>query len=256
MESEPRFELFNLLDLDNPPNRAMYSSLAIRYKVKLFNLTGLRDLSDETIAVYWDLRKLSALKEVASCRPDRHVEMAFYSDTLELLERRVIQIARHKDLLYPATDLVIYHLFADAVILHIYLFMRDLPRGLPFFHLMSSTLRQLLECLDVQRFYIQYPEMMLWILVMGGLGAIGTSSRTWFASLVAEICSISGLRGVEDVALILEEFLWCEMYRSPVTSGFWNDVAEAQGIHEGYEVRRLTDHVAAQTFNAPPDIVE
>jgi hypothetical protein len=38
--------------------------------------------------------------------------------------------------------------------------------------------------------------------------------------------------------------------------GFWNDVAVAQGIDRGYEVRRFTDHVVAATFNAPPDIVD
>jgi hypothetical protein len=103
---------------------------------------------------------------------------------------------------------------------------------------------------------MQYPEMMLWVLIMGGLGGIGTPSRGWFANLVAEVCSVSGLRGGNEVAFTLAEFLWSELYRSPVTMGFWNDVAVAQGINEGYEVRRLTDHVAAATFNAPPDIVE
>jgi hypothetical protein len=38
--------------------------------------------------------------------------------------------------------------------------------------------------------------------------------------------------------------------------GSWNDVAVAQGTDKGYEVQRFTDHVAAATFNAPPDIIK
>ena len=91
---------------------------------------------------------------------------------------------------------------------------------------------------------------------MGGFGGIGTSNRGWFANLLAEVCSLSGLRGGNEIAFTLTEFLWLELYRSPFTMGFWNDVAVAQGVERGYEVERLTDHVSAVTFNAPPDITE
>jgi hypothetical protein len=256
METRPRFELFDSVAVEIPADRAVYNSLAIRYKNKLFNLTGLRDLSNEAIDIYWDLRGLSALKEVASCHPDRNVDMVFYSDMLERLERRVARLIRHEALVSPSADLVIYLLFGYAATLHIYLFMRDLPRGLGFFHLISSRLRHLLECFELQGLYIQYPDMILWVLILGGLGGIGTSNREWFAHLVAEVCSISGLRRGDEVAFSLADFLWSELYRSPVTLGFWHDVAVAQGIDEGYEVRWFTDHVTAQTFNAPPDIVE
>jgi hypothetical protein len=256
METKPRFEPFEFAAAEGPADRTKYSSLAIRYKDKLFNLTGLQGLSEETIDIYWSLRNLSALKEVASCHPDQNVEMVFYGDMLEQLERRVVRIVQQDALLFSTTDLVIYRLFGYAVLLHIYLFMRDLPRGLGFFHLLSTRLRRLLEGVDIQILYIQYPEMMLWILIMGGLGGIGTSSRGWFANLVSEVCSVSGLRGGNELAFTLAEFLWSELYRSPVTMGFWNDVAVAQGIDRGYEVRRFTDHVVAATFNAPPDIVD
>jgi hypothetical protein len=70
------------------------------------------------------------------------------------------------------------------------------------------------------------------------------------------VCSVSGLQGGNEIALTLAEFIWSELYRSPVTMGFWIDVAVAQGLERGYEVGRLTDHVSAATFNAPPDITE
>jgi hypothetical protein len=256
MGTKPRFEPFKLTDVESPPDRTSYNSLAIRYKDKLFNLTGFKDLSEETIDIFWSLRKLSALKEVASCHPDQNVEMVFYGDMLEQLERRVVLMVQHEALLFPTPDIAIYQAFGYAVLLHIYMFMRDFPRGLGIFHLLSTRLRRLLEGANIHLLYVQYPEMMLWILIIGGLGGIGTSCQGWFANLVAEVCSVSGLRGGNEVAFTLVEFLWSELYRSPVTMGFWNDVAVAQGIDRGYEVRRFTDHVVAQTFNAPPDVVD
>jgi hypothetical protein len=49
--------------------------------------------------------------------------------------------------------------------------------------------------------------MILWILIIGGPGGIGIPSREWFANLGAEVCSASGLRGGNEVAFTLAEFL-------------------------------------------------
>jgi hypothetical protein len=216
METKPRFEPFDFVDVQSPADREQYISLAIRYKAKLFNLTGLRYLSEETIDIYWGLRNLSALKEESSCHPDRNVEMISYGNMLEYLERRVVRMVQQEDLLSPTTNLVIYRLFGYATLLHIYMFMRDLPRGLGFFHLLSTRVRRFLECVDIQMPYIQYPEVMLWILIMGGVGGSGTLNRGWFA----------------------------------------NVLAVAQGVERGYEVGRFANHVSAAAFNAPPDITE
>ena len=168
MGTKPRFEPLDFVDVESPADQGRYSSLAIRYKAKLFNLTNLRDLSEETIGIYWDLRNLSALKEVASCHPDRNVEMISYGIMLEQLERRVVQMVQREDLLSPTTDLInIYRLFGYAAIIHIYMFMRDLLRGLGSFHLLSTRVRKSLECVDIRILYIQHPEMMLWIPIMG-----------------------------------------------------------------------------------------
>lgn len=57
-----------------------------------------------------------------------------------------------------------------------------------------------------------------------------------------------------QIASMLEEFLWSEMYRSPVTRRFSEEVAKAQRFEGSYEVRRLADHMSVACFNAPPDL--
>ena len=86
------------------------------------------------------------------------------------------------------------------------------------------------------------------------MGGIGAPHRQWFATRLAEACVSLGILGGTEIAFTLSEFLWSELYLSPVTLGFWSDVAIAQGTESGYEVRRLTDNVSIATFNAPPEL--
>jgi hypothetical protein len=147
-------------------------------------------------------------------------------------------------------------LFANAIIFHINMFMRDLPRVLPLYNLLSGRLRVNLESIDLVYLHKEYPKMVLWILLMGGLGSSGTPNSLWYAKLFAEICISSGLRGGNAISHALAGFLWTELYRTLVTIGFWSDVARAQGIEGGYDVRKLTAHVSVAVFNAPPDMSE
>jgi hypothetical protein len=111
---------------------------------------------------------LSELKESASCYLVPRAEMISYSDMLELLERRVVRIVLSDELRSTTVNVsncAVFSLFGNASLLHIYMFMRDLPRGLPFLQLLSSRIRQILEREDIQRLKLQYPEMMLWIFI-------------------------------------------------------------------------------------------
>jgi hypothetical protein len=208
------------------------------------------------VDIYWGLHNLSAFKDEASCLPVAQADSLPYSDILERLERRLVAIIQAKDLINPVQDLAIYVLFANAAILHIYIFLRDLSRGLAFSHLISFRIRNVLELVDVSRLKNQYPEMMLWILMMAGLCGAETSERSWFATLVADFCLELGVHGGNEIAAMLSEFLWTELYRSPMTIGFWNDVAKAQGFEGEYAVRKLSDNVSVAIFNAPPHIGE
>jgi hypothetical protein len=119
--------------------------------------------------------------------------------------------------------------------------------------MLSSRIRNLLETINLSLYQEKFPEMMLWILVLGGLSGSPLSDRAWFAHRVADFCLELGLWGGNHISAMLEDFLWSEFYRSPVTRRFWEEVAKAQGFEKGYEVRRLADHVSVTCFNAPPD---
>lgn len=74
--------------------------------------------------------------------------------------------------------------------------------------------------------------------------------------LVADFFLELGVHGGNDIAAILSEFFWSELYRSPMTMGLWTGVAKAQGFEGGFVVRKLSDHASVAIFNAPPNTGE
>jgi hypothetical protein len=255
MDTQPRFQLPSLENEERPEDWGLYSSLAMLYEAKLFHLTGFQDLSKETMKVYWGMRNLMALKETA-LRLTRKVEVTSWSDMVERLKRRVVALLQSEAVKSGNPKLSIFVLFGNAAIFHISMFMRDLPRGVPLYKLLSSRLRANIEAVDLAYLHKEYPEMMLWILLIGGLGSTGTPNRGWYAGLLAQACIALGLRGGNAIAYALTEFLWSELYRSPMTIGFWNDVARAQGMEGGYDVKMLTDHISVAVFNASSNMLE
>jgi hypothetical protein len=96
--------------------------------------------------------------------------------------------------------------------------------------------------------------MMLWIFIMGGLSGSPSLERVWFANRAAYFFRKLGLCGGDQIKYMLDNFLWSELYRSPVTERFWNEVAKAQGSVVGYEVHRTVNCVSLVYFNAPADV--
>lgn len=207
-----------------------YSTLARRYQSKLYNLTGQKELSEETIHVYSALKNITPLseREALNMIGDGDATAVFqYKGQLERLERRSLALVLSASE-SPNQSLLIYQLFGNAAMIHALLFMRESPASIPLARLLSERIRKTLDAVDLQSYLLQYPEMVLWILIMGGLGAMGTQTQQNFATILAESCLALGLVGVSEIAFMVEDFLWCDMYCSPTTMAFWNAVAIEQ----------------------------
>ncbi|KAH7363780.1 hypothetical protein BKA65DRAFT_545694 [Rhexocercosporidium sp. MPI-PUGE-AT-0058] len=227
----PRFELVQSKRERGDDDWTPYSALARRYQSKLYNLTGQEELSAETIHLYSALRSVTPLPEreaLAMIGDDNPTPVFQYKGQLERLERRSLA------LVLSASDssnqnLVIYQLFGNAALIHALLFMRDSPASVPLARLLSDRIQRALEAVDLQIYLLQYPEMILWILIMGGFGATGTATQQNFAVILAESCLALGVVGGSEIASMVGEFLWYDLYCSPMTMAFWNSVAIEQG---------------------------
>jgi len=108
-------------------------------------------------------------------------------------------------------------IFSVAVIFpipHTYNVLQTLVRGL------TATL----EVTDIEKHSMDYTGLLLWMLVLGGIAALGKPERPWFVSNLA-LLSVERLKvdwdGVED---ILRTFLWLESACSPGGRQLWDEV--------------------------------
>jgi hypothetical protein len=256
LETKPRYDPIFVKKEISVANRIPPSTLAHSYKTKIFELTGMYARSEELVNLHEDLRTLSYLKERAaySLIEGEEIDNIPFTDTAEHLERRLVPLTQLEPLSNQTQGCSIYVLFGYAALIHLYLFIRDCSKDLPFSHLLSRRIRTVLERVDTQHLETQFPEMMLWIFIMGGLSGSLSLERVWFANRTAYFCSELGLCGGDQIKYMLDHFLWSEVYRSPVTERFWTEVAKAQGSVVGYEVHRMVDCVSLVHSNAPADV--
>ncbi|EPE28136.1 hypothetical protein GLAREA_04927 [Glarea lozoyensis ATCC 20868] len=245
----PRFD-FDIWSAIPPViQRPEHNSTAIRYKNKLKNLTNLTVLSEEMIDTYWTIRTVSLIKEAVTVgNLDRQIHES-YSDVLNYLERKTLLITLSENYSEKDFSTAILYLFSNALTLHIIMFLRDQTCGVPILLLVCTRIRNCLERLDIRTLEFQYPEMMLWILMIGGLATSKTADRQWFAKHLADACDASGLKGGDELAVALRDLLWLELYRTPVFSSFWHEVARAQGVESGYKTTKLRDSIEMCLFN-------
>jgi hypothetical protein len=189
---------------------------------------------------------------------DEYDEELPYTDAVYILERRILELAQLEPLSQPTQANCVYTLFAYATFLNIYIFMRDCSKELPFNQLLASRIYMILTHpnINMSILKIHYPELMLWVLIMGGLAGNANSEGPWFVKSVADFCLELGLVTGIQIAHMLGEWMWSDLYISPVTRRFWQEVALALGKErtKAFETRRLQDKISLIYYNTPPDV--
>ncbi|KAE9380996.1 hypothetical protein N431DRAFT_477794 [Stipitochalara longipes BDJ] len=236
--AKPRFERLNPARLPLHPGLEFLepcSLLATRYKERLSSLTGLPGLNHEMIEVYRLLKHLIAKKErIAAAQsidiPEAEFQ-ALQSYCTQLMYRLIALIQYEvPDLLNP--NALIFKLFGNAAVAHILMFTYNLPPRSGTHVLMSTRIRATLEMMDVRAFQKECSEMVLWIIMIGGLASIGSDDQRWFIQLLAHSCFAAGISRADELATSLTEFLWTDFYLGPLLDEFWNDLSVAQTVME------------------------
>ena len=236
MGSKPRFGFVSPAPHPDPADWKPYSNIGLRYRTRLCNLTGLQELAEETIEVYHILRNLMAEKHSTSSSQKMGITKEEFESYTDQLMHQLINIVQYKVPESPNQNALIFGLFGHAALAHVTTFICNPARRGSVLELMSTRIRASLEVIDVRSFQVAYPEMMLWIIMVGGLAGTGTDNQGWFAELLSESCLAAGINRMAELALFLSEFLWSGSYLGPVCKEFWDDVAAAQAIKAGNEM--------------------
>jgi hypothetical protein len=236
MKTKPRFKLTQSADGESR-NRGIFSPLALQYMTKLSKLTGVPGLNAELIDIHLALRNLTATKDEAICpseeRSSPKPDFSSSITSIECLQRRVIILVQSKYLESPDPVMLIYRLFCNAALIHIIMFIRESPLRLRICPILSVRIKDDMQSADWQSIQREFPQMVSWAILMGGLGCIGTEDRQWFTNTLVDTCRESTMRGPDAIEAALSEFLWSDLYRSPIAAEFWDAMALAQALDDG-----------------------
>jgi hypothetical protein len=226
--TKPRFGLVNPALLPLHPdlsNLEPYNLLTARYRARLSNLTGLPEMSQEMIEVYRIFRHLVVEKERTAGLQTLGITEADYQSLQSYCTQLMYRLIALIQFDAQSQNSLVFRLFGNAAVAHIFMFTYNLPPRSDTHVWMSTRIRANLEMIDVQVFQNAYPEMMLWVIMIGGLGSIGTEDQVWYIRLLAQFCCATGIAGMDEIALSLTEFVWSEFYQSPIFDEFWKDYA-------------------------------
>lgn len=158
MISRPRFKV---IDIGHHPD--LNTPLVARYKSKLSNSTNLPHLGRETVRIYGMLRHLITEKEVVAAAQKSDIsdedfqKLFFY---LQNLMHRLIALVQDKGSESPeaSENGMIYKLFGNAGLAHIFLFTFKIHGMAHIPILLSTRIRTCLEKINIKSFHIAYPE--------------------------------------------------------------------------------------------------
>jgi hypothetical protein len=229
---KPRFEeLANSAFLPLDPDLDDLESenlLTARYKTRLSNLTRVPDISQEMIEVYRLFRRLITKKEIIASSHNMEIPEAEFLSLQAYcthLMYRLISLIQYNAM---NVNSLVFRLFGNAAVAHILMFTYNMPPRTDTHVLMSTRIKACLEMTDVQGFQTAYPELTLWVILIGGLCSVGTDDQLWFVQLLAQLCSASGIAGTTELSLSLTEFLWSDFYLGPFFDEFWSEFAVTQ----------------------------
>jgi hypothetical protein len=199
-----------------PPSLSTIS-YALAFCTRLVNFTGQQEPSELAAKIFWGLRNLSVLKETANRAESLSYESISYSDRVELVERET-EMLLHNTLQFtklgcapkkPRPSLI-FTLFAYAILIYINSTFRDLvPSFITAVLAHRLELGMDLEDAELNILLGTFPELMLWILFIGG-GAARSKSKIWFAKTASKILRVQKLEEEAGIMTAYMSFLWPE----------------------------------------------
>ena len=184
------------------------------FGARLLNFTDWQDLSDVAVNVYWGLRNVTELLDdfktgTEKGIPDAHDDDVQFSDRVEVLERAAYPLW-DSDMKDPST--LVFRLFGSATLIYIYTVLRELPPELRIMKLVAMRMKDQMErAQNLNVLLATFPELMLWILFLGGQVA-ETARKPFFARQASKILLMKRMEDQQQILKASQDFLWPERH--------------------------------------------
>lgn len=199
-----------------PPSLST-ASYALAFNTRLVNFLGQQQPSELAAKILWGLRNLSVLKETANVAESLSYDSISYSDRVEVIERETekllhgtLQMNNPGSSPKYTNPSLIFTLFSYATLIYINTVFRELvPSFITAVLAHRLELGMDLEDAELNILLGTFPELMLWMLFLGG-GAARPKSKVWFAKTASKILRVKKIEEETSIATASMSFLWPE----------------------------------------------
>lgn len=184
---------------------------------------------------FLDLLRLTAVLSLNSSNDFTDAELLGYSDRVYFAQKRLIILIVEAPLDLNPIDVaccIVANIFVDV-------FLRAMGLHCNLVALQVTRTKMVLEAVVGQYYQRQLlsihgrGDQLVWLLVIGGVAAIGKPERSWFVAQLVDVCEMLGIISWSQIVEIMRLTLWHEAYEIPKGS-LWHEV-ERERSRRGWQ---------------------
>jgi hypothetical protein len=108
--------------------------------------------------------------------------------------------------------------------IYVYLILRKIPIYSPVFDWMVNRVRQDLERTEPILRHLYWPELLFWMLFVGGMASLGRPERSWFCFKLARYRNTLKLSSWIGAKEELEKFAWLDVPGETLGISLWQEL--------------------------------
>jgi hypothetical protein len=194
--------------------------------IQTFKNTGI--FHEQMWGIFMDLLSLTNEMNWAQVKVMNQTNMLSFSDRRASVEYRLTSISSTDGILKPADDhRYIQESSRVAALLYANRVLRAMPNNAA---MISHLLHHLMRCLqrtNLENRWGKYPELLLWVMFLGGTATTTTADHIWFVTQVMTLAAALELRSWSDVKGVLERYLYPEHALEKLCVSFWEEIEKA-----------------------------
>jgi hypothetical protein len=161
------------------------------------------------------------------------LDLGLFIEQRNTLQHSLMSLATGDELKYgEISSVCLYESIRHTAIIFSIAVTFPMPPISGIFRKVAGELRDILEKSKLDPCWQLCPKTLLWMLILGGIAASGTSDRAWYVRNLVALSEASNLTEWEDAALETENYLWLESACDAGGNSLWNEVKSARDVHE------------------------
>ncbi|KAL3466991.1 hypothetical protein BJX64DRAFT_284139 [Aspergillus heterothallicus] len=157
-----------------------------------------------------------------------HLEMGYVIEVRNLIHYHVMSLPALGETLNPCQELSpTYGALRLSLIAYSLLVLFPIPLGTDPFPRLVSQLRYELELTGVSLdIWMPMVELLLWVLMIGGISATDTEHRSWYVDQIQWLSTLLGIASWDQVKDTMASVLWIESPCDVEGEALWQEVQQ------------------------------